>query len=88
MKGGSAEDGTLDKVKEKVKLSVRAASSSHRVAWAARGAGLVPGRSGHRVAGSAWDGRGGPWPQASLERGPERGSGSPGVAQHSFPNWG
>lgn len=28
--------------------------------------------------GSAWDGRGAPWPQASLARGPERGSGSPG----------
>ena len=79
LKGGPAEDGTLEKVKEKEQPSVRAASSSHRVAWAARGAGLVPGRrSGHRVAGSAWDGRGGPWPQASLGRGPERGSGSPG----------
>ena len=57
---------------------MRTASSGRRVTWAARGTGRVPGRrSGHRVAGSA-RGRGEPWPQASLGRGPERGTGSPG----------
>ena len=79
LQGRPAEDGSLEEIKEKEKPSVRTASSSRRMAWAAHGTGRVPGRrSGHRVAGSARDGRGGPWPQASLGRSPERGIGSPG----------
>lgn len=82
LQGRPVKDGTLEKVKEKEKPNVQAAPSGHRVAWA-RHAELWP--KGDRV--TAWqflgDGRGAPWPQATLRRGPERDSGSP-VSQSSI----
>lgn len=74
--GGLAKDGTLETIKEKEKPSVQAALSGwlgpRAQSWACarEEIGSPPG--------SAQESRGAPWPQASLGRGPERGSGSPG----------